>query len=82
MPPYIAGGTSWPARQDDVLLRQLEGDLRTETRSREVRDDRLRWQTMLLGRAELRDTPDVPGEATPLNLVCPHRKQFSPAVKL
>ena len=26
--------------------------------------------------------PGVPGEATPLNLVCPHRKQFSPAVKL
>lgn len=26
--------------------------------------------------------PDIPGEATPLNLVCPHRKQFSPAVKL
>jgi len=26
--------------------------------------------------------PDLPGEATPLNLVCPHRKQFSPAVKL
>lgn len=26
--------------------------------------------------------PEVPGEATPLNLVCPHRKQFSPAVKL
>lgn len=26
--------------------------------------------------------PDVPGEPTPLNLVCPHRKQFSPAVKL
>ena len=26
--------------------------------------------------------PAVPGEATPLNLVCPHRKQFSPAVKL
>jgi DNA-binding transcriptional LysR family regulator len=26
--------------------------------------------------------PQVPGEATPLNLVCPHRKQFSPAVKL
>lgn len=26
--------------------------------------------------------PDMPGEATPLNLVCPHRKQFSPAVKL
>jgi len=26
--------------------------------------------------------PAIPGEATPLNLVCPHRKQFSPAVKL
>ena len=26
--------------------------------------------------------PDLPGEATPLHLVCPHRKQFSPAVKL
>ncbi len=26
--------------------------------------------------------PGVPGEPTPLNLVCPHRKQFSPAVKL
>lgn len=26
--------------------------------------------------------PQVPGEATPLSLVCPHRKQFSPAVKL
>ena len=26
--------------------------------------------------------PTIPGEATPLNLVCPHRKQFSPAVKL
>lgn len=26
--------------------------------------------------------PEVPGEATPLNLVCPHRRQFSPAVKL
>ena len=26
--------------------------------------------------------PEVPGEATPLSLVCPHRKQFSPAVKL
>ena len=26
--------------------------------------------------------PAVPGEATPLSLVCPHRKQFSPAVKL
>ncbi|WP_020654365.1 LysR family transcriptional regulator [Massilia niastensis] len=26
--------------------------------------------------------PGVPGEPTPLNLVCPHRKQFSPAIKL
>ncbi len=26
--------------------------------------------------------PELPGEATPLNLVCPHRRQFSPAVKL
>lgn len=26
--------------------------------------------------------PGVPGEPTPLSLVCPHRKQFSPAVKL
>jgi DNA-binding transcriptional LysR family regulator len=26
--------------------------------------------------------PDMPGEPTPMNLVCPHRKQFSPAVKL
>jgi DNA-binding transcriptional LysR family regulator len=26
--------------------------------------------------------PRVPGEPTPLSLVCPHRKQFSPAVKL
>lgn len=26
--------------------------------------------------------PDVPGEPTPLSLVCPHRRQFSPAVKL
>jgi DNA-binding transcriptional LysR family regulator len=26
--------------------------------------------------------PAVKGELTPLNLVCPHRKQFSPAVKL
>lgn len=25
--------------------------------------------------------PDYPGEPTPLNLVCPHRKQFSPAVQ-
>ena len=26
--------------------------------------------------------PQIPGEPTPLHLVCPHRKQFSPAVKL
>lgn len=26
--------------------------------------------------------PQIAGEATPLQLVCPHRKQFSPAVKL
>ncbi|MGI4720173.1 MAG: LysR substrate-binding domain-containing protein [Janthinobacterium lividum] len=26
--------------------------------------------------------PELPGESTPLSLVCPHRKQFSPAVKL
>ena len=26
--------------------------------------------------------PDLPGEPTPLSLVCPHRRQFSPAVKL
>lgn len=26
--------------------------------------------------------PAIPGESTPLQLVCPHRKQFSPAVKL
>ena len=26
--------------------------------------------------------PEVPGEPTPLHLVCPHRRQFSPAVKL
>ncbi|WP_116138647.1 LysR family transcriptional regulator [Trinickia diaoshuihuensis] len=25
--------------------------------------------------------PDHPGESAPLNLVCPHRRQFSPAVK-
>jgi DNA-binding transcriptional LysR family regulator len=25
--------------------------------------------------------PDYPGEPTPLNLVCPHRKQFSPAIQ-
>jgi DNA-binding transcriptional LysR family regulator len=26
--------------------------------------------------------PELPGEPTPLHLVCPHRRQFSPAVKL
>lgn len=26
--------------------------------------------------------PELPGEPAPLNLVCPHRRQFSPAVKL
>lgn len=26
--------------------------------------------------------PQVPGEPTPLHLVCPHRRQYSPAVKL
>lgn len=26
--------------------------------------------------------PGIPGEPTPLSLVCPHRRQFSPAVKL
>lgn len=25
--------------------------------------------------------PDQPGEAAPLNLICPHRRQFSPAVR-
>jgi hypothetical protein len=25
--------------------------------------------------------PDYPGEPTPLNLVCPHRKQFSAAIQ-
>lgn len=25
--------------------------------------------------------PDQPGEAVPLNLICPHRKQFSPAIR-
>lgn len=26
--------------------------------------------------------PEIPGEAAPFNLICPHRKQFSPAVRL
>jgi DNA-binding transcriptional LysR family regulator len=25
--------------------------------------------------------PQHPGEAAPLNLICPHRKQFSPAIR-
>jgi DNA-binding transcriptional LysR family regulator len=36
---------------------------------------------VLAGRLELL-LPAVEGQSTPLNLVCPHRKQFSPAVKL
>lgn len=39
--------------------------------SRDVREKRLE---VLL--------PEVPGEPTPMHLVCPHRRQFSPAVKL
>ena len=38
-------------------------------------------QDVLEGRLEVL-LPDMPGEPTPMNLVCPHRKQFSPAVKL
>jgi DNA-binding transcriptional LysR family regulator len=40
----------------------------------DVRDD------VLAGRLELL-LPDYPGEAAPVNLVYPHRKQFSPAVQ-
>jgi len=36
---------------------------------------------VLAGRLEVL-LPEVQGQLTPLNLVCPHRKQFSPAVKL
>ena len=36
---------------------------------------------VLAGRLEVL-LPEVRGQPTPLNLVCPHRKQFSPAVKL
>lgn len=36
---------------------------------------------VMAGRLEVL-LPGLPGEPTPLNLVCPHRKQFSPAVKL
>ncbi|MBK0097153.1 LysR family transcriptional regulator [Erwinia sp. S63] len=25
--------------------------------------------------------PEIPGESTPLHLICPHRKQFSPAIR-
>ena len=32
------------------------------------------------GRLELL-LPDQPGEPVPLNLICPHRRQFSPAVR-
>jgi len=38
-------------------------------------------QDVLEGRLEVL-LPKMPGEPTPMNLVCPHRKQFSPAVKL
>jgi DNA-binding transcriptional LysR family regulator len=40
----------------------------------DVRED------VLAGRLELL-LPDYPGEPAPLNLVYPHRKQFSPAVQ-
>jgi DNA-binding transcriptional LysR family regulator len=36
---------------------------------------------VLAGHLEL-VLPHVPGEAAPFNLICPHRKQFSPAVQL
>lgn len=35
---------------------------------------------VLAGRLEVL-LPDQPGEAVPLNLICPHRKQFSPAIR-
>ena len=35
---------------------------------------------VLAGRLEIL-IPEQPGEAVPLNLVCPHRKQFSPAIR-
>jgi len=35
---------------------------------------------VLAGRLEIL-LPDQPGEPAPLNLVCPHRKQYSPAVR-
>ncbi len=36
---------------------------------------------VLAGRLELL-LPELPGEPAPLYLICPHRKQFSPAVRL
>ena len=38
-------------------------------------------QDVAQGRLEVL-LPELPGEPTPLNLICPHRRQFSPAVKL
>lgn len=35
---------------------------------------------VLAGRLEIL-LPDRPGEAAPLSLICPHRKQFSPAIR-
>jgi len=35
---------------------------------------------VLAGRLEI-VLPERPGEAVPLNLICPHRKQFSPAIR-
>lgn len=35
---------------------------------------------VLAGRLEVL-LPEQPGEAAPLNLICPHRKQFSPAIR-
>ncbi|WP_373328835.1 LysR family transcriptional regulator [Cronobacter turicensis] len=35
---------------------------------------------VLAGRLEVL-LPEQPGEAVPLNLICPHRKQFSPAIR-
>ncbi|WP_349973087.1 LysR family transcriptional regulator [Pseudomonas caspiana] len=37
-------------------------------------------QDIKAGRLEIL-LPDYPGEPVPLNLVCPHRKQFSPAIQ-
>jgi DNA-binding transcriptional LysR family regulator len=35
---------------------------------------------VMAGRLE-RVLPEMPGESTPLHLICPHRKQFSPAIR-